>query len=712
MADYSALKATIDASINTNGQQAITGAILNDVLNEMVDVLGEGYTFLGVATISTNPTTPEGKAYYLAGAAGTYSNFGNIVVTSDEVALLVWNGTAWSKVVSPAASKEEVSQLGQKVDEIGDKTPITMESGYYYIVGAVVGQTFTGSPQSSSSYTRSKMACSEGDTFLLNIVSGSGAGAVAFTDSDNILLSKVGGEISYNNELVVAPANAAYIYINDKSGNVSYKLGKLGSLEFLVNALANSVNALAPISPEDCDFFNTNFFNPEDSDIVIGKYLSNTSGAMSGNANFMVTGYIPFPKNVTQLQASVNGVYGQGGGFWVLYDENKSPINVGNQMNSTLGVATKTDAAKYVRFSIQNYKAGNIKVEAGAAVTPYVRYGHPIIKDSVIPENIGYYSTVSLASFADGQSIIATRNRVKFNKHLVFSAKISEMGTLLVGHGQSGYGASWLEITSTNIISHNYLVSDTTETKAHGLTLANTIQVIIEQDVDETCSVKLVSNGNTYATTFVWRGTVGDVFAKSVGGTFTDAILSWTADGLTEDIWGFGDSYFGFTTDQRWVYYLVNDGHTKWLANAQAGGNSAGAEDDLRKLIVLAHPKKILWAMGMNDPDTSSAVNTSWNTCYESVKSICEKFNIELILATIPSVSGDGGGMRIHKYKNAIVRNSGYRYIDFDKAVGADEATGQWYTGMLSVDGVHPTASGAVTLYMQAVSNFPELMTT
>ena len=120
MADYSALKATIDASINTNGQQAITGAILNDVLNEMVDVLGEGYTFLGVATPTTNPTTPEGKAYYLAGAAGTYSNFGNIVVNDDEVALLVWGGTAWSKVVSPAASKEEVGQLGQKVDELED----------------------------------------------------------------------------------------------------------------------------------------------------------------------------------------------------------------------------------------------------------------------------------------------------------------------------------------------------------------------------------------------------------------------------------------------------------------------------------------------------------------------------------------------------------------------------------------------------------------
>ena len=116
MADYSALRDTINNNIvPNNGRQEITGAKLNSVLNSMVDVLGDGYTFLGVATISTNPTTPEGKAYYLAGAAGTYSNFGNIVVNDDEVALLVWNGTAWSKVVTGAASKEVVNKKADNV---------------------------------------------------------------------------------------------------------------------------------------------------------------------------------------------------------------------------------------------------------------------------------------------------------------------------------------------------------------------------------------------------------------------------------------------------------------------------------------------------------------------------------------------------------------------------------------------------------------------
>jgi hypothetical protein len=120
-------------------------------------------------------------------------------------------------------------------------------------------------------------------------------------------------------------------------------------------------------------------------------------------------------------------------------------------------------------------------------------------------------------------------------------------------------------------------------------------------------------------------------------------------------------------------------------------------------------PKYILWCMGMNDADSSTEVNSSWLSTYESVKELCSKNNIELVLSTIPTVSGNGS-IRINKYKNSIVKSSGFRYIDFDSAVGADETTGEWYTGMLSSDGVHPSVQGAITLYNKAISDFPELV--
>ena len=40
MGNYNSLKATINANVKTNGNQEITGAVMNSVLNAMVDSLG------------------------------------------------------------------------------------------------------------------------------------------------------------------------------------------------------------------------------------------------------------------------------------------------------------------------------------------------------------------------------------------------------------------------------------------------------------------------------------------------------------------------------------------------------------------------------------------------------------------------------------------------------------------------------------------------
>lgn len=94
MANYQQLKAAIDQVIKANGQKEITGPVLNDTLKAMVNSLGAGYQFRGVATPSTNPGTPDQNVFYLAGKAGTYTNF-NSIVLPDGVSILKWNGN-WS----------------------------------------------------------------------------------------------------------------------------------------------------------------------------------------------------------------------------------------------------------------------------------------------------------------------------------------------------------------------------------------------------------------------------------------------------------------------------------------------------------------------------------------------------------------------------------------------------------------------------------------
>lgn len=78
MPNYSALKALINQDITTNGQGDITGAILNQLLKNIVDSLGAGYQFAGIATPSTNPGNPDQRVFYLATAAGTYTYFGGL----------------------------------------------------------------------------------------------------------------------------------------------------------------------------------------------------------------------------------------------------------------------------------------------------------------------------------------------------------------------------------------------------------------------------------------------------------------------------------------------------------------------------------------------------------------------------------------------------------------------------------------------------------
>jgi hypothetical protein len=73
----------LDSAVNTL-QSAIT-AINNNI--------GNGYVYAGVATPSTSPVT--GKVFYLAVQAGTYTNFGNAVVTAG-LNVIKYNGSAWS----------------------------------------------------------------------------------------------------------------------------------------------------------------------------------------------------------------------------------------------------------------------------------------------------------------------------------------------------------------------------------------------------------------------------------------------------------------------------------------------------------------------------------------------------------------------------------------------------------------------------------------
>jgi len=96
MANYSNLISTISNAIKYNANNEITGNLLQEQLIAMINSLGDGYTFKGVAYPNTNPSTPDSKVLYAATAEGYYTNFANLYVCASEIAFLYYDGH-WKK---------------------------------------------------------------------------------------------------------------------------------------------------------------------------------------------------------------------------------------------------------------------------------------------------------------------------------------------------------------------------------------------------------------------------------------------------------------------------------------------------------------------------------------------------------------------------------------------------------------------------------------
>jgi hypothetical protein len=311
-------------------------------------------------------------------------------------------------------------------------------------------------------------------------------------------------------------------------------------------------------------------------------------------------------------------------------------------------------------------------------------------------------SLIKTGNMSSGALWELEENNIKTEKIISFSGTLGTLSSLLIGHGKN---RDYIKIDATNI--YHYSASALVNTYPHGLTIENNLQVniIVGSEPNYHATVVLVSSGHEYHCTInEWLGNQGKIFAESVGSTLTGCTLSFVCRNYTARVFAFGDSYFGHADDVRWCYYLLTDGYNGALLDGFGGRDSAKALQSLRNAIKHGIPSYIFWALGMNDEE-NGAMNVTWKNCVDAVISICDKYGIEVILATIPNTP-----TMANTYKNEYVRNSGKRYVDFASAVGANTAGSSWYSGMLQSDNVHPTALGAQALYRQVLANFPEII--
>jgi len=150
MANYATLISAIQDVIKQNGNNEITGDILQQALLSMIMELGAEFQFGGSAEPTDNPGLPDFDVAYIAAMPGTYTNFGGITLADGEVAILKWTGS-WSKEttgIATAASVVSLSkQLGYYICTSGATTAEKSVSapGYTLAVGGSLKIKFTKS---------------------------------------------------------------------------------------------------------------------------------------------------------------------------------------------------------------------------------------------------------------------------------------------------------------------------------------------------------------------------------------------------------------------------------------------------------------------------------------------------------------------------------------------------------------------------------------
>ncbi len=331
----------------------------------------------------------------------------------------------------------------------------------------------------------------------------------------------------------------------------------------------------------------------------------------------------------------------------------------------------------------------------------------------------------------NGETLVVASNRITNNKHLTvaFSLDSLNSGSIKIGHGETMFCGSYIVIDKNSI--SNYTVGSKgpqmlgNEMK-HELTDIGEYMVVNIDVVDGKAKVQVYTPGNKIVVkeNLSWDGRAGEIFVKPEGLNLSDVKMSWSCDDYKNPIWMVGDSYFSLTDANRWTTYLIKNGYTNHMMISQSGMSTETGLAEFEEALKYGTPKYAFWCVGMNNGDDidDNSINQGWLKSTERFLELCAEKGITPILATIPSTP-----TVLNKPKSDWVRNSGYRYVDFESAVGGGvykaslvgkiyedgktNKTGyEWYPDMLHADLVHPQQEGAQALYMRAISEFPELL--
>ena len=467
MANYASLKTAIQNVIKTNGNNEITGALLQQILLAMVNSLGSGYQFVGVATPTTNPGSPDAPVFYLAGISGVYSHFG--ITVQDEIAVIANNSNGnWTKqsIISEATTgKTGVMSAKDKQTLDKHSESITRILSLLYLESRVdFDNTVIGS--SNTFFDLSEpINVKKGDKlkFQVQLTATNSNSFAAYLWSANTYVTEGAYlEANYTEVTFDIIADATITRLSLRGDNVIS-----GSLFCVIEGVITKINQ----NSEEIQQIKSTGYDPT---IVDGSYLSDLGEAYS-DAGYKRTNYIPVIEGETlsitgrkvcaydEAQQFVSVLSNSGGDIiipsrvrYIRVDAGKTADLVITRYGSTmLGVASLQDVSNandsfrniYSKFILSSgyYAASNGSAQADSNYikTDYIRvssnvylnippfrtcfydadknflsFTEAVKSHFVVPENAAYVTFSYRKTDVEGKNLVIYGDRI--NEFIVY----------------------------------------------------------------------------------------------------------------------------------------------------------------------------------------------------------------------------------------------------------------------------------------------------
>lgn len=706
---FDSSKNSVGATITVNEDRSISFSGTPTSYIGFVLYKGNALVKSGTFTISVGNLTNISTTLFIYDGSGatlkTYSFTKSVTVNADDYP----TAATWNITMARAASNVEISGTAYPQIELG--TTITEYE-----------------PYNGTEYTPNADGTVNGVTSLY-------PNTTLMTDTEGVII-----DCEYNRNINsyakdINKLNSICVKYTDIDQTYSPTSVNAQSGKAVAEAVANIKN----ITPEQTTFFNISRSNN------MLDFSTEKTGMIESNGNIYTGGsydnyryfeqFIPvnagdkisyqFDYNGIRYWGKTHTAYISGYARIVAYDKDKNLLSgLGFTQTSSDNCTEYTvpETVAFIRITLGKSidLFTNVALLNNAeGIVPYEEYGMSTValKPDLLPD-IGMNElceyvfkngiwTAQADNLAENTDlIIAPQIDNKKNCTYDVYAQLGSFTSLTLAHGKTIFQSGYLVIDGTDIKTYHYDGSTAVLKGAyeHGLTFSDYISVHIDIKHGTTGSVTVRTNGGEFTKNNIYFGGCSGEVTVSGAQAMTDVRGSYFLRDIYADTWIFGDSYISVGDSSRYPQHLINAGYTNYLLSGYGGARSNHELISFKNLIENCSPKRICWCLGMNDNDADTAVNTIWKNVFDEIVNICDSKNIELILATIPNVPN-----RRHDYKNEIVRSSGYRYIDFAKAVNAEAIGSSWYTGMLSTDNVHPTQEGAKALASRFLLDVPEI---